>query len=505
MLIRISLFKLFKSPLFPITIIMSSRLPKLPLTKPLSQYHYLELINALKSFRVQKKHLVRCVLALRREELEPNGKVNSKTGLPCYLNHIEKANTQLKYIKIGRLMARYQRLHPKMRHAINQKCFASRYLGKEGHAILSKCFTDDPLCKLSSDSKETKASKDRKLKRVAKGEEPMPSPSKAAKKCWAFIDAFPDSDSEDESEDECELDEKKPCEACFPNEYFAILNIAASANSQYYSQSDIDLNDTDSDADDDLIQLGNINAAADVDDHHHDESDDDSLRIKSKIKAIAASSRSSAPARELESDHDDHDSELDMDGAAAPPVTSTSTSSRPVTSTSARSNDQGSVRTKSKARARPFDPESDHDGDVIESDSGDSDVTETSTTAAEAPTKKRKVANGSSTSVASVPQRRCSRGRRGCCSEHDDSKDNVPASHMHSFRKIIRKFCKKSTKAKLQGDELKKLHAQLVMKQHKHVLPYQHLAKCCETMFCKTRPSGRVYYQGVRIRKSVKP
>lgn len=367
-------------------IIMSSRLPKMPLTKPLSQYDLQKLINALrlKPFRVQKKHIVRAALMFGSELLQPkkngNKRFNSKTGLPCYSCPSSNPNRIT-----DSLLKMYQKLHPKMRHAITltDSCY-HRYFDQEFVTLLDRMSREDPcrveFQRLSEEDRAARSIKMRQINRAIKGKEPMPPPSNVQKECWAFIDAFPDSDSdaEDESEDECEFDEADPCQACFPEEYAAINTPNSESDNEQSSETD---------------------ASSDT--------------------------------------MNDHDS-----GPVIDPNTN-------------------------MMKPEP-DVESDYDDNVKQP-----------------PTKKMKLTD----SEGYLPRmHRCSRGRLGCHSEHDE--DSVPSSKVNQ---LIDELCEKADQAKLQGEELKVLQDQLAKKQHTHAMAYENLAKCAETMLCKTKPQGGVF------------
>lgn len=96
------------------------------------------------------------------------------------------------------------------------------------------------------------------------------------------------------------------------------------------------------------------------------------------------------------------------------------------------------------------------------------------------------------------PQPRCSRGRRGCRSNHDEAS---VARHLPSFQEILKEFCDQADKAKLRGAELMQLQDELDRQKHQHAMAYAHLSKCCEAVFCKTKPHGSATYQGISLKK----
>lgn len=406
---------------------MSSRQPKFLATKPLSEYRYIELFEALKSHRVQWEHLNRLSLLDYSEIVYPTGKINSKTRLPCY-REVPASRYDNEFRDLVRRHADYAPIKP------NPKCFRiaqrtrSAAVNKERRATLDigcNSILEDDMRQDSRNVLFVDASQDDKERQrrdnLLNGKKPMPSRSEKLKKRWAFIDSYPDSD---EGEEDCEMDEENLCEGCFPTEY-----AAAKLNTKQLE--------------DDIAITNTRESGIDV------QFESGTNSCESESSGIIDS--------EIDHSHDSSSTHYVRDATIT-----------------------------SKSKPIP-DVKLNVDSKSDDSDESDSQVVEP-------PAKriKRDNVNGC------VPQHRCCKGRRGCHSEHDE--ESISSSHMRSLEEIVNEFCEKTPKAKMQGGELKQLHEQLVKKQHKHVMAYQHLSKCCETMFCKTKPHGRVYYHNLRIK-----
>lgn len=185
----------------------NSRLPKLSLEKSLRRYHPLHLAKALKNYRVQEKHLIRCELMGHFELMRCN-QFNMRTHLPLY----KEIDIGMFEAKVEHwLFKRYRELHPKRRHA-RWRC--NWGIGEEALQLWSDLEKAEiPFMERLYDSADLRLS-------FLAGEIPLPSSiTDMQKKCWTYINHFPDSDSDasDSSEPECELDEDNLCDLCYPN------------------------------------------------------------------------------------------------------------------------------------------------------------------------------------------------------------------------------------------------------------------------------------------------